>query len=529
MLGRLPVLVALSLLALPIAGCLDLSGGATLDGAALAGAPLRVVDAGGEPVADAAVTLLAGEEVVARASTALDGSLLLPAVAFDRAVVAASGYAPRVLDVGALDGPVVPDASADALASDATPGLRMLPPHDFGSIALGPPELCGARNTCGLSEPVTEVAGDGSIYVSSTCCIGAAPPVWVSRDGGATWTTLDTPGVREATGIEGDFAIDDAGNVYFTDILVGAMWITAWDAQGAWLHTTAVPFEPLVDRPWVRAGADGVVYFLYNTGFATNFHVSTDHGRTFSPVPLKQFPVGLGTIAQGPEREHLWVVAGMRLYESTDGGATWSAGEDVPTPDAEGGRAGFAVPAVDEAGRVLVAFDHGTAESGYAIHAAVRDPAGEWRVEQVSRANGTHVMPWPAGGPDGGFVIAWYGTDDDAASPNTVAPDAAWHVLLAATHDAGASWQTVKADPEPLMSGPMNRRLLDFLQVRIAPDGAAHLVYAENRDGSNEEHTWYARTTLGLGLAPRAYLNGPHAAGTQAERVDGQAAVSRLL
>ena len=529
MLGRLPVVVALLLLALPLAGCLDLSGGATVDAAALAGTPLQVVDAAGAPVGDAAVTLLAGERVVARASTALDGTLRLPAVAFDGAVVAASGFAPRVLDLAALAQPVVLEAAAGAEASDATPGLRMLPPHDFGSIALGPPQLCDHRNTCGLSEPVTEVAGEGSIYVSSTCCVGAAPPVWVSRDGGATWSTLDTPGVREATGIEGDFAIDDAGNVYFTDILLGAMWITAWDAEGAWLHTSAVPFEPLVDRPWVRAGADGVVYFLYNTGFATNFHVSTDHGRTFSPVPLKQFPAALGTIAQGPAREQLWVVAGMMLYESVDGGATWSAGEEVPTPETDGGRAGFAVPAVDEAGRVLVAFDHGTAEDGYAVHAAIREPSGDWRVAQVSRANGTHVMPWPAGGPDGGFVVAWYGTDDDAASTNTVAPDAAWHVFLAATHDGGASWQTVKADPEPLMEGPMNRRLLDFLQVRTAPDGAAHLVYAENRDGSNEEHTWYARTTVGLALAPRAYLNGPHAGEVQAQRADGQAAVSRLL
>ncbi|HEX2022204.1 MAG TPA: hypothetical protein VHH36_05785, partial [Candidatus Thermoplasmatota archaeon] len=307
--GR-PLPVVAVLIALLAAGCVAPAGETDL--ASSAGALPRVVDAEGNPVPYAAFALLAGETVVARGASGPDGLLPLPAVPASRLVVAATGFAPRALDAP-FAGDVALEASAEPpAADDPTPVLRVLPSHDFGSIALGPKELCSQRNTCGLSEPVVEVAGDGSIYVSSTCCIGAAPPVWVSRDGGATWTALETPGVREATGIEGDFAVDDAGNVYFTDILIGAMWITVWNKDGEWLHTTPIPFEPLVDRPWVRAGAEGVVYFLYNTGTSTNFHVSTDAGRTFSPVPTKKFDVALGTLGQGPERDRLWVVAGFR-------------------------------------------------------------------------------------------------------------------------------------------------------------------------------------------------------------------------
>ncbi|HWH07999.1 MAG TPA: sialidase family protein, partial [Candidatus Thermoplasmatota archaeon] len=359
------------------------------------------------------------------------------------------------------------------------------------------------------------------VYASGVCCVGKAPPVWASRDGGMTWAELTTPGVREATGIEGDFAVDDAGNLYFTDILLGAMWMTSWDKDGAWRHTTPVPLKPLVDRPWVRAGAEDVVYFLYNTGVSTELHVSTDGGRTFPPVPLRSFPAPLGTLGQGPERDDLWVVAGGKLYASPDGGRTWGEGEDVPLPpDAASGESGwnFHVPVVDEAGRVLVGADVGSARTGYRVYAAVREPDGAWSTTVVSPAGGTHFMPWPAAGRDGGFVLAWYGTDDAAAGPDDVPADAQWHVFLAASRDAGRTWQVVRADPEPVLEGPMARRLLDFLQVDLAPDGAAHVVYARNLDGTNAERMLHARTTVGLGLAPLAFPHGPRAEATEPAR-----------
>lgn len=463
----------------------------------------RVVDEAGAPIPYATATLAAGGIVAARLSADAAGVLALPAVAFDEAHVAAVGFAARTLSARELQNDITLEASTSVDPLDPTPVLRVLPPFTFERYVFGPEPLCGVRNTCGLSEPVVEAAPGGVLYASSVCCVGGSPPVWVSRDAGATWEHLDTPGVREAVGIEGDLAIDAAGNVYFTDILLGAMWITSWDAEGNWRHTTPVPLKPLVDRPWVRAGPEDTVYFLYNTGSSTNFHVSSDGGRTFSPLPLAEFPAALGTLAQGPELEHLWATVGGKLYESTDGGATWSSGEAIPLPEGreKDGSYGFANGAVDAAGRVLVAYDLGNSDDGFGVYAAIREPDGAWGIPiEVSPPEGTHVHVWPESGPDGGFVLAWYGVDSEATDPESVSEDAPWHVYLAATHDAGRSWQTTRADPEPLMTGPFARRLLDFLQVDLDEAGAAHLVYAHNRDGTNAEMTSYARTTVGLGL-----------------------------
>lgn len=499
----------LAVLALLLPGCLD---AAPLLGAATnVTGEIEVVDEAGAPVPYATVTALAaGDARPTRTSTDVAGRALLPPGA-ERIFVAAAGYS--LYDGAPAARIVLAQGGAPLEASDATPGLRVLPPYDFGGMVFAHAALCEQRNTCGLSEPTIEVAGDGTLYVSGVCCVGGSPPVWASRDGGATWQELRTPGIREAVGIEGDFAVDDAGNVYFTDILLGAMWLTSWDKDGNWRHTVPVPLAPLVDRPWVRAGAEDVVYFLYNTARSTEFHRSTDGGRTFSPIPLASFPAPLGTLGQGPERDDLWVVAGRTLYASTDGGSTWSEGEEVPAPpgaDDETAPYNFQVPVVDEAGRVLVATDWG-GKDGYVMFAAIRDPDGAWRVVNVSAQGGTHHLPWAAAGPDGGFVLAWYGTDDDAAGVNEVAADAEWFVFLAATHDAGATWQVVRADPAPVKVGPMDRRLLDFLQVDLAPDGAAHLAYARDTGTTPDEHTLHVRTTVGLGLAPLAFPNGPKA------------------
>lgn len=519
--ARLVVLprVALLVVALVLSGCV--APGSTLD-ALSAGATVRVVDAEGAPVPYAAWALLARDTVVARGDAGPAGEFLIPAIAHDAITVSASGFAPATYgnagDIPALTVELA-RASAPLAFEDPTPGLHLLGGHLFDPYVLGPEAACAYRNTCGLSEPVIENAPGDVVYASSTCCIGGSPPVWVSRDAGASWDTLDTPGVREAVGIEGDFAVDAAGNVYFTDILGGAMWLTSWDAQGNWRHTVPAPFEPLVDRPWVRAGGEDVVYFLYNTAVdGTNFHVSTDGGKTFLPAPTKKFPAGLGTIAQGPELDHLWVVAGMLLYESTDGGLTWSEGEEVPLPEGASDDAfswGFAVPAVDTDGRVMVAYDLGTREDGFAIHAAVREPDGAWSVRTLTE-KGTHIMPWPEAGPAGGFVVAWYGTDDDAADPDTVGEDAAWYAFLAATSDASASWQRARADAEPVLVGPMLRRLLDFLQVDLDERGAAHMVYAHLREAGNNERTSYVRTTLGLGLPQLPFGVTSHSEGAQA-------------
>ncbi|HUR69946.1 MAG TPA: hypothetical protein VM370_11930, partial [Candidatus Thermoplasmatota archaeon] len=178
------------------AGCLGTQG-ATL--APQSAAATHVVGEDGAPIPYATYALLAAGAPVARGSAGLDGALWLPVLAWDTIVLSATGFEARALSRADLGAPTVALARAGSIDPlDATPTLRMLPPHEFDPYVFGPQAACSLRNTCGLSEPVLENAPNGVVYASATCCVGGSPPVWVSRDAGASWGTLDTPGVREA-------------------------------------------------------------------------------------------------------------------------------------------------------------------------------------------------------------------------------------------------------------------------------------------------------------------------------------------
>lgn len=426
-------------------------------------------------------------------------------------------------------------------------GLTPTKIHDFGSVSypvaagtsclpdpttdpMGTVGALGAMD-CGLSEPTLEVAGDGTLYYSAVCCIGGAPPVWVSRDDGETWQDLETTGgQREAFGIEGDFAIDDAGNVYFFDIELANIQLTAWDKDGAHLHTVHWPSPPLVDRPWVRAEGDGTVYIAYNQGIGqSTFMRSTDHGLTFPATDWTEFPFNFANPARGAAEGELWVTGergtDLPVWHTTDGGATWTQEDAGETPGE--GSFGNRVIVVDTAGTPYLFFDDRAKDGefgdekddvpgGYHVYYTYRDTEGGWSDPiMVGPAEGSHYFPWPAAGGPGKVAVAWYGTLDDTAGPNDVEDGTPWYLFLAASLDADtpdAHWQTIVADPDPLLTGQVNRRLLDFVQTDIGPDGAIHVAYAHDPDDDGKETTVYLQTAANLPLVdPTAGIfNGPH-------------------
>jgi hypothetical protein len=526
------VLLASLVLAPVLAGCM----GPTLDAATLE-TGVRVVDGSGAALPQAAATLLDGRgSPLALVPADADGRLPLAALsAAARVVVSAPGHAswsgapgdlPAVVTLAALAGAVLPD--------DADPVLRFLEPLLLGrAYLLDDPATCAVSN-CGASEPSVEVAGDGTVYATGVCCVGKSPPIWVSRDGGATFQELEGDALREGFGIEGDFAVDDAGNMYFSDISLASTYFSSWDKDGKHRHTTpAWPFQPLVDRPWVRADAEDHVVFAYNTGTSTVVATSDDGARTWTQ--RYEAPANLGALGQGPERTTYWLAAGGGLHTSKDAGVTWEDAGAIPKPSDEGGQyQAYEVPVVDEAGNVWVVYDwQDTTEvecettgpiflleqttctpAPYHVYAARLDPAGEWHGPfRVSPEAGTHVHPWAAAGRDGTLVVAWYGAPD--AENGTVEDADEWFIHVGVTLDGAAEsplWQRARADPAPVLAGPMNRRLLDFVQVDVAPDGALHLVYAKAEGDAPDEATWYVRSTVGLALAPAVYPNGPASA-----------------
>jgi hypothetical protein len=394
--------------------------------------------------------------------------------------------------------------------SEAPAALRFRPFVDLGSAAR--PGAFGtncqdslADGDCGLGEPQVEVDSRGVIYVSGVCCLTVPEPVYVSRDGGASFSPLRTAtGVREAFGIEGDFAVDGEGAVYFADIeFAGSFQVTAWDRDGAFLHHTKWPAQPIVDRDWIRAEGDGRLYYVYNTGTSTNVYASTDGGRTWSPQPVHTAAFGLGMAVKGPAAGELWVLGGggdsVGADVTRDGGLTWS---QEPTRIPNGGN--FPVAAFDGAGSL---FGAGAVDD--AIQVARRDADGAWHdAVQVSPA-GHHRMPWVATGARAGTAaVCWYGTPDA-----TVGDRSEWFVHVAVSRGNGeaGTWTTVIADPEPVLVGDLQRQLLDFFQCEVGPDGSVHVAYSKLRpsEGGPEEQLQYVRSEPDPALAADVFPWGP--------------------
>lgn len=358
---------------------------------------------------------------------------------------------------------------------------------------------------CGLGEPSVEVDALGQIYVTGVCCIGSAPPLYVSRDDGATFQELRTPnGVREAFGVEADLAIDADGVLYMADIEVaGSFQLTAWDSDGTFLRHMKWPAPPLVDRDWVRADGSGNLYYVYNTGSGTNVYTSTDGGQTWSPAPVFAAPYGLGNAVKGNAEGELWLLSPggeRRRADSTlDGGTTWRT-ETTTSPS---GPNGFATGSFDEAGSMYVI--------GYRqdqVFVTRRSPEGVWgEPQQVTPNFGHHQDAWIAGGGPGKVAVSWYGTLDENRDSN-------WFLFAAVSLNAdqpNPTWQIAIADPEPVSVGEIGRRLLDFQQIEIGPDGSVHIAYAKLRPTADngEERLQYVHSEPTLPLARVMYLVGP--------------------
>jgi hypothetical protein len=375
-----------------------------------------------------------------------------------------------------------------ATPADPTAGDGEVAPQGTDGLAFEAPVQVNPDNE-GF-EPSLRVGPEGNVYVAAargflTSDEGElASPVWRSSDGGATWQPLQTPlDQRERVkGIEGDLAVDGAGNVYFLDTWGGDNVLTSWSADGTFrsirpLHGTL----GLDDRPWLAAQGDGILYALTNT---------------VAPLPP---PTGQ------PAPARFW------LYASLDGGATWTLGTGFPA----GGYCHVAASPID-VGVVAVACigppagvnpgrpdpfvdlhlseDYGASWVSTQVSASPRDPAGAFPsitfgtdgriaatwveadgrigvVLQGAEAWGrldiepeTDVAsPWVATGPNGSLAVAAY-----------AAGQAGWR-LDAWRHD-GAAWMHAVADDGPLGELPP----ADFFQCAFAPDGLLHIAHQDN-------------------------------------------------
>lgn len=356
---------------------------------------------------------------------------------------------------------------------------------------------------CGLDEPSIVVDGRGWIHYTAACCFLVSSPVFVSKDGGVKWDALANP-FKDAYGNEGDVWLDSAGNLYYMDIDLATYGIAQWDKDLRPAHGSRRPGVPLVDRPWIRATTDGKVFAIYNTGSSTVVYQSDDHGKVFTATPTVTFPQALGVGYSDSRRGIVGIVGSGSYVETIDNGRTWGQTKTYACPETSGGDT---TANLDEAGTVW--FLRGTCVTG-------RLPDGTFtKPVNVAPKGMRAFFSWLSAGGPGKVAVAWYGRVEDAedAARLGVKPTD-WHLYLSLSVDADQArphWATVLVDKDPLGRGNLDRRLGDFMQVGVAPNGGIHIAYARNPEMDDSATAVYIGTGAIPAMAPSKPLVGPYA------------------
>lgn len=395
------------------------------------------------------------------------------------------------------DGHLVP--AVDNATSPVTFGARYAYPNPIFPVQLG--TTCAEKTdgdvNCGLDEPSIIVDGRGWIYYTAACCFFVSSPVFVSKDHGMTFQNLANP-YKDAYGNEGDLALDADGNLYYMDIDLATFGFARWNPDLSPAFGYRRPGEPLVDRPWIRAGSPGIVHAIYNTGSDTIVYRSTDYGVNFGALPVTRFGQALAR-GFGDSRGNVGMVGGGQFTESVDEGVTWS-----PVSPAEGCQ-GADTASYDEAGTLYFQGDG-------CVVARVGD-AFNAPSQAIPKDDLDVYFTWASAGAPGAVAVAYYGAvkDDETAKANGLDPNA-WYLFTSFSTDAASAkphWATVLVDPEPLGYGQLGRRLGDFMQVAVGPDGAIHIAYAVNPEMDDSATATYIGTGPIAGMAPSKPLFGP--------------------
>ena len=443
--------------------------------------------------------------------------------------------------------PAASGRAGAARAAAAGEGTR----HFSPPVALDSFAPIRTLNGESSGEPTIDVDRSGSIFVAGTYGVGGASPVWRSEDG-VTFSELETPGhVREyLIGAEGDVAVDDAGNVYFADTFLAGVMLTKWsDGGDTWEFTRPIaPGGPGVfDRPWLTWTEKGL--FLYvNFGSTIDVFRSTDDGQTWTAVgPLTwrgsadgqpYFPghmsadAGTGAL----------VVAGMiRDYErgetflaatySPDAGETWREAVVASWPQRPGGGISPIFPgmtAMDGAGTAYVTWSEYDFRGCDVYYSYSSDAGRSWSDPiRLSRRPGCATFPTLDASDRGDLAAAWYETpttQDNTPGRRTTVPsdyasryggfalpllsyqddvdgDAEWFVETAAVERADTRRPLVtraRATRDPILTGALERRLIDFFEVALGRDGRLHVAFGEDVDGDAAPRSWYVGSRKSL-------------------------------
>lgn len=307
-------------------------------------------------------------------------------------------------------------------------------------------------------EPVSVVAQDGAIMVSAhagtthlykdrTAAAGAGDFAvgytnqtlnWRSTDDGATWTYVGLAGApvgphtATSTGFsDPDFAIDDAGRIYNTEIDLGNIAVFSSTDDGQ-----SFPYgNPQVtpgDRPWLTAQAPDEVLLAANAFIGEVIWRSTDGGITWM-LQNDGAPVGGKMHVDPLNREHGLIAPtrGGEVVISNDEGVRW---RNVEGPALGSNTAFFPAIAVDNAGWIYMANAGGYTDArditadGEVSFGWFDRTSETWGSVQIPAPPGDALWPWVVAGDDGRAAVVWY--QNEPGQPNV------FSIYAAVTHNA---------------------------------------------------------------------------------------------
>jgi hypothetical protein len=352
------------------------------------------------------------------------------------------------------------------------------------------------------------IDGKEWIYIDSptglvTQHTGTGGNLWISKDGGETWS-FTTNGLVAGAGASGDSytAISSKGIIYYTDLYLAMGEVsTSTDGGQTFIANPAASVYPVVDRQWLVIGPtvnglpgadDQTIYFAYNQLAAGLFMVKsqlTEQAIVWIPCnggePITQNVGSRDYFAVDQKDGTIYCpnAADNSVYVSTDGGETF-----MPYP-LEGMKQNLFVSVdVDSSGNVYAAWSDQSD-----IYVAVsKDKAQTWKTIQVTDTLGTRVMPWVTAGDAGMIGLTWYETPDEGGSNSL--DTSIWNVTAALCTDALSDNPTFYIAPvqkevhkgtistgglDPTGAGA-DRDLGDLFTCDVDKDGMLIIVYGND-------------------------------------------------
>jgi hypothetical protein len=367
-------------------------------------------------------------------------------------------------------------------------------------------------------EPTLGITRDGDIFVTAsagcvTSCVGSEETlqtvhptgraVMTTSDGGATWRDV-SPGVpgtasTHVVSLDPYLFVDETptGNrIFDVDLNLACSEVSYSDDGGAtWVTNPVACGEPVNDHQTVFSGTPvtsptvgypKVVYYCFNHPAFTKCTKSLNGGLTFQPTAQVTAPECSGLNGHGVTNAQGWIFLPLSacgvpmLAVSKDEGDSWTvlqvASGHMPVGDPS--------VAIDALGNLYYVWVDNDWADRRAWVAVSGDSGATWGTPRaVSPAGVATNLATVAAGSPGNVAVAYYGTPGDFEDPAT-----GWNGYLTAITGllttSPASYTVTVNDPaHPLKvngCGPGRcGRVLDFIDVEVAPDGTPWGAYVD--------------------------------------------------